>query len=329
MRINTSKAAGPRRTGATKTTGGKHQLVDAIAEEVSTVDRPAIAESFYLVKNAAGKGKPATQAKADPPAPPAQEGAAPAEETAPSTMTAAEFLQGLGAYMEGLIAVANSVEATGQMDAPVPGEAIDAVAELSSQFAQAIGFKLGGEEETEEGKNKEAVAASAPDPAKEAPVSQTKTNGGVAKRSIKLTGDKATRFEVAMEILGGLNVVPSGEEETPAEVTQAATPATPAAPSKAPAKPQVSAKKNEEGGGEEMPKWAQGLASAVIAIGKEVRELKRAGAPAPTAKGGTQQSVGKSLGVSNAVPVDGHGEDHKGDDDAWPRDLNPRRRTAR
>lgn len=342
MPIKLIKAAAPRRKGAPEVARqGKHQLVDTIAEEVSSVDKPAIAEPFYIVKNAAGKAAPKKAGfgygkdeeeegkgkkkkpamKADPPqaeAAPAPE--AEAEATTPN-MTNAELLQGLGAYVEGLIAIANEVEGGGELEGPVSPEALSAIEEAVSQFVGALGLSVGGAEETEA---TEEVEAQAPETTKEAAVSQK--NSGVAKRSFKLTGDKATRFEVAMELLAGLNFLPGGEEGAEGETQTAPAPAAPAkgkapAAAPAPAKPAVATKKSEDG--EEMPGWARTLAGAVHAIGKEVKAMKRGGSPAPAKK---QGGVHKSFGVPNAAPVDGH-EEQVEDDEHWPRDLaRPRRR---
>ncbi len=333
MPIQSFKAGAPRRKGApTVARQGKHQLVDTIAEEVSTVDRPAIAEPFYLVKAAPpfggkkdpkkDKKKPGME-KADPPAAGAPAPEEPEAEAGASTMTNAELLQGLGAYMEGLIAIANEVEGQGQLEGPVAAETMGAIQEAVSQFVDALGLSQAPEEP--EAEATEEVAASAPE-TKEAAVANT---NGVAKRSFKLTGDKATRFEVAMEILGGLNILPAGDDEVEGAATEevAAAPAPAkgkapaAAPAKAPAKPVVAAAKKSEGG-EEVPGWARALAGAVHAIGKEVKAMK-AGSSKPSASKGVE----KSFGVSNAAPVDGHEEQGNQDNGAWPRDMaGPRRR---
>lgn len=343
MKMILEKAAAPQRKQ--EQPAAEHELVDTIAEEVSSVDRPAINEPFYVVK-AASKGKAkegyavntdadGSQAtpmapgkkkkpfeKADPPPPPA----APAEADAAAGATAsattnAEALQVIGAFMEAMIAVANEIEGTGQMDAPVAPEVLDALATATGQFEQALG--MGDADDAPADDTKEPDGASAPAAQKEAAVPTT-----TQKRTFKLTGDKLVRFDVAMELLGQIGAV-AGEGETDEEVeteTPAAAPVpakgkTPAAAAPAPAKPVVAAKKNADE--EEMPGWAQSLAKTQLVLLREVKTLK-SGKPAKAAS-----SVNKGQPAKpSSNPVDsGAGRDTG--EETWPKDFGRTREQLR
>lgn len=182
--------------------GQVYDLAALIVEEVSSVDEPAIDEPFYFTKaQPKGSQKGAftmkkftltRTRKADPPPAPA---GAPTEAGGAATgmPTNGDVYEALTAYMEALVAVANEIEGAGDMEAPIVPEAAKAIEAAMSAFNDAIGLSV----EEPVAQNADGQVAQ---PATPQPVTQSKAKGG----SIKLTGDKATRFNVAMEILGSL-----------------------------------------------------------------------------------------------------------------------------
>lgn len=310
---------------AQRKTTAQNELVDTIAEEVSSVDHPAINEPFYLIKAAApakddpkakDKKKPAGfMGKADPPAEGAPADQAAAPEGSGATMSNADAYKVLGAYMEGLVAVANEIQASGDMEAPVAPQVIDALGQATTEFEKILGIAEPTEVEAADDTNEEQeVEASAPAQTKEAPVPSPQQ-----KRTFKLTGDKLVRFDVAMELLnqiGAVSIDAGGEEETTEEAAPAPAPAkgkapAAAAPAKAPAAEKTTAKKNETG--EEVPAWARVMVKTQQVLANEIKALKT-GKPAG--------SVNKNAPRPASQPVDTDAD--AGDANgvvSWPKDF--------